>query len=279
MVVADHGQIGGAQEAARIADELKRKGLLPAEFQVIAGERINCLGGSVTAVGLQHRVPEGMTFERTIHEVHMQGGALLLNHPGELGKMDLLRRLNVDGYFIQPPLFELFRTMTILYDPELADKPALYASYTRYAQGVGLPYSAIMAERLSPEAVIAALRRGDAYAASNLYFPLMAVVTLKPIAAFDTALNRYFVGHDWVARNTRRLLHADHVILTTTWDEAIERLISLDNTAKELRRLAHGDSPLLHSPKVTFIAAQYGPFQVQYGRHTDEVWLKGRLTF
>ncbi len=279
VVVADPGHIGGAQEAARIAEKLKCQGLLPESFQVVTGEHVNCLGGTLTAVGIKYRVLEGMTFERTIDEIHAQGGVALLNHPGKLGGMDLLRRLDVDGYFIQPSLFELFRTLNILYDPQLADKPALYGSHTRHAQGVGLPYSAVITQSAEPEAIVAALRRGDAYAASNLYFPLMGLLVLKPIASFEKTLNGYFIAHDWLTTHTRTLLNADHVIITTTWDESVQGLMSLDDTFKEMRAISDGESPLLRAPKITSIAAQYGPLQIQYSRHTDEVWLRGRASF
>ena len=279
VVVADHGHIAGAQEAVRIADELKRRGLLSEDFVVICGQRITCLGGTMTAVGLKSRVPEGMTFNRTIREIHSQGAVAILNHPGELGALDLLRELDVDGYFIEPTLFELFRTMNILYDPELADKSALYGSHTRYAQGVGLPYSAIISPASDAVSAVAALRNGEAYAASNLYFPLMALLTLKPIAAFEKTLNSYFVGHDWLTRKTRGLLGADHIIITTTWDESIRDLMSLDDTFKEMRALSRNQSPLCHAPKISVIAAQYGFIQIEYERFTKDVWLRGRFSF
>jgi hypothetical protein len=279
VVVADHGHIGGAQEAIRIAEDLKRHGLISQDFVVISGQRVTCLGGTMTAVGLKSRVPEGMTFDRTIREIHSQGAVAILNHPGQLGALDLLQELDVDAYFIQPTLFELFRTMNVLYDPELAEKPALYASHTRYAQGVGLPYSAIISSTPDVASAVAALRNGEAYAASNLYFPLMALLTFKPIAAFERTLNSYFVGHDWLTHKTRALLAADCVIITTTWDESIRDLMSLDDTLKEIRQLSRGQSPLCHAPKLSRIAAQYGFIQIEYQRYSKEIWLRGRLSF
>ncbi len=279
LVVADHGHIAGAQEAMRLAEDLKYRGLLSQDFVIIAGQHITCLGGTITAVGLKSRVPEGMTFNRTIQEIHSQGAIAILNHPGELGALDLLRKLDVDGYFIQPSLFELFRTLNILYDPQLAAKTPLYASHTRYAQGVGLPYSSIISSTPDATSAVAALRDGEAYAASNLYFPLMALLTLKPVATFEKTLNSYFVGHDWLTRKTRELLGADHVIITTTWDESICNLMSLDDTYKEVRDFSRKQSPLRHGPKISLIAAQYGLIQIEYRRLTKEVWLRGRFTF
>jgi len=279
VVIADRGHIAGAQEAARTAQQLKSRGLLPRDFQVVTGEHINCLGGGLTAVGMKYRIPEGMTFERTIQEIHAQGGVALLNHPGALGGSDLLRRLEVDGYFIQPSLFELFRTLNLLYDPQLADKPALYGSHTRHAQGVGLPYSAVITQIPTPEAIAAALARGDAYPASNLYFPLMGLLVIKPIAAFEKTLNRCLVAHDWLTTRTRRLLGADHVIITTTWDESVQRLMSLDDTLKEIHAISDGKSPLRHAPRISSVAAQYGLVQIEYSRRTEEVWLRTRLSF
>lgn len=279
VVVADHGHVGGAQEARRLAGGLKARGLLPTDFQVITGEHVQCLGGSITAAGIRYRIPQGMTLERAIDEVHSQGGVAILEHPGELGGTDLVRRLDVDGYLIQPNLFELFRTLSALYDPELADKPALYASRTPYAQGVGLPYSAVPVEDSSAEAVVEALRERQAYAASNLYFPLMGLLALRPVAVYERALNRYFQVHDWLTGVAREALGADHVIMVTTWDESVRNLMSFDDTVREWRGLGDGTSPLTEWPQVSLIAAQYGCVQVEYHRENDEFWLRSRISF
>lgn len=279
VVIADSGHIGGAQEARRIAARLKREGRLPADFAVITGEHIRCLGGSVTAIGISTRVPESMTFERTIKEIHRQGGVVFLNHPGKLGGSDLLHALDVDGYFIQPGIFELFRTLNLLYDPALADKPALYGSHARFSQAVGLPYSAVMAATADESAILEALRNQEAYAAGNLYFPLMGMLAIQPLAVFETTLNGYFQGHEWLTAKAREILNADHVIMTTTWDETIRDIMSLGDTSGDLRHVLQGDSPLEKTPRVTMIAAQYGAVQVEYRRDSGEVWLRSRFSF
>jgi len=281
VVLADHGHIAGAQEAARLAKKLKARGKLPADFQVISGEHITCASGTTfTAVGINDRIPEGMTINRTIKEIHDQGGLAFLNHPGEPGGSALTRRLDIDGYFIQPRLFELFRTMHLLYEPRLADKPSLYASHTRYAQLVGLPYSAVITDDCSQYGIVAALRDGQVYPASNLYFPLMTILLLKPIATYETVLNHYFVVHDWVTDHARKLLGADNVILTTTWDQSIKELMSLDAaTFDEIQRIADGQSDLLDTPKVNLIVAQYGRVHIEYHRDTDTVWMKSVFAF
>lgn len=279
VVVADHGHVGGAQEARRLAAELKTRGELPPDFQVITGEHVQCLGGSLAAAGIRYRIPQGMTLERAIDEIHSQGGVAILEHPGELGGTGLVRRLDVDGYLIQPNLFELYRTLDVLYDMELADKPALYASRTPYAQGVGLPYSAVPVEDPSPEALLEALRGRQAYAASNLYFPLMGLLALRPVAAYERTLNRYFQVHDWVTAAARELLGADHVIMATTWDESVRNLMSFDDTVHEWTGLRDGTSPLTDWPQISFVAAQYGCVQVEYRRANDEFWLRSRISF
>ena len=280
VVVADHGHIGGAQDAARIATHLKAQGHLPQDFTVLQGEHIHCLGGSVTAIGITRRVPEGMTFEQTIREVHNQGGVVILNHPGALGGLDLLRMLDVDGYFLQPNLFELFRTLNLLYNPELAGKPALYGSQTRRAQGVGLPYSSVVTGgSKTPDAIVEAIRTNDAYGASNLYFPLMGVMIIKPVATFEKALNSYFVSHEWLTGHARALLQADHVIMTTTWDDSVRELMSIDSTPGAIRDIFRGTSPLREPPRVSAIAAEYGKIHIEYRRDTDEVWVQSRFSF
>ena len=107
----------------------------------------------------------------------------------------------------------------------------------------------------------------------------MALVTLKPVATFEKTLNKYFLGHDWITRKTRELLGADHVIITTTWDESVCNLMSLSDTYKEVRAFSRKESPLRRSPEISVIAAQYGLIQIEYRRLTKEVWLRGRFSF
>lgn len=281
IVVADRGHIAGAQEAQDILARLKDRGELPPDFEVIAGEHITCAGGAtLTAIGVNSRILEGMTLDRTVEEIHRQGGVAIMNHPGGLGGPPLVRRMDVDGYFIQPRLFELFRTMTLLHDPALADKPPLYGSQARYSRMVGLPYSQIIGGACGGPEVTESIAAGQAYAASNLYFPLMAFVLIKPISHYEQALNGYFVSHEWLTEQVREILEADHVILKTTWDRSIQDLMSLDAPAwEQIEELTEGTSPLLDGPEIVSLAAQWGGIQIEYTWDQDEVWLTSRLQF
>ncbi len=281
IVVADNGHIAGAQKAQAIAQRLQNRGELPPDFHVIVGEHITCAGGvDLTAVGIESRIIEGMTLERTISEIREQGGLVIMHHPGELGGPQLVRRLDVDGYFIQPRLFELFRTLSILHDPALTDKPALYASNARYSHLVGLPYSAVIAQECDREALIDSVKNQQVYAAGNLYFPLMAFLLIDPISKYEKTLNRYFTCHDWLTEHSRKLLHADNLILQTTWDRSIRNLMSLDAPAwDEVNMLHDGSSPFFDGPRIVSIAAQWGDVQVMYVRSNDSVWLTSRLEF
>ncbi|MFO7945787.1 MAG: hypothetical protein R6V19_03095 [Armatimonadota bacterium] len=281
IVVADSGHIAGAQKARAIADTLKDRGELPVDFHVIVGEHITCAGGvNLTAVGIESRIIEGMTLARTIREIREQGGVVIMNHPGELGGPALVRRLDVDGYFIQPRLFELFRTLSILHDPDLADKPALYASNARYSQLVGLPYSAVLGQDSDQDSLLEALKNRQVYAAGNLYLPLMAFILIDPISRYEKTLNRYFKCHDWLTEHSRKLLHADNLILQTSWDRSIINLMSLDAPGwDEVDMLHDGSSPFFDGPRIVSIAAQWGDVQVMYRRSDDSVWMTSRLEF
>jgi len=276
VVVADRNRLDGAQRAQRIAQRLQAQGRLPAEFQVIVGEHIETLSGGVLGLFLHWRVPEQMTMKATVDIIHKQGGLALLVHPGVPGGPRQLRQMPFDGYLIQPGLFEMFRTLNLLYDPSLAHKPALYASNSLYAAGVGLPYSIIETDDTSPESLKKALAAGRAYAASGLYLPWMAMVSLKPLGQAESILNRFFVWHDGLGGILCDVLHADNVTLRTTWDRELQGWMGLDRLPAGIRKISDRTSPLLEWPHVTALAAEYSYFQLHYDRREKKVTLTGR---
>ncbi len=269
LAIADRNRVDSAQEAQRVARRLQRQGKLPPDFQVIPGEHIETLSGSVLGLFIKHRIPDGMTMAKTVDLIHNQGGIALLTHPGVAGGPKLLRALPFDGYLIQPGIFEMYRTMRILYDPALANKTALYASSSPYEQGVGLPYSIIEADSTALPALRDAMRQGNSWAAGGLYLPSMLLVSMPPLAKFEDILNSYYRGHDYTERKLWELLKAGNVQLHTTWDREVRRMMGLGGLPGGIQDIVNGDSPLLDAPKLVDISAEYSWFRVTYNHPTD----------
>ena len=276
VAIADRNRIGGAQRAQRIADRLRAAGKLPADFRVIIGEYIDTTSGGVLGLFLDGWVPEGMTMGKTVEMIHGQGGLAILAHPGVAGGPRVLRQMPFDGYLIQAGLFEMFRTLQILYDPGLAEKPALYASNSPYGAAVGLPYTAIETTDNTTEGLRRALADGRAYAAGGTYLPWMMAATIKPIGQIETMLNRYFVGRDKLEQQLQQFVRADNVILRTSWDRELQGWMGLDRLGSGLRRIGNRSSPLLELPQLERIALEYSYFQLSYSDGDDLFSVKAR---
>ena len=276
VVIADRNRIGGAQRAQRIADRLRGAGKLSADFRVIIGEYIDTTSGGVLALFVDTWIPEGMTMSKTVEMIHDQDALAILAHPGVAGGPRVLRQMPFDGYLIQAGLFEMFRTLQILYDPRLADKPALYASNSPYGATVGLPYTAVETNDNSIEGLQAALAEGRAYAAGGTYLPWMMAPTIKPIGQMETVLNRYFVWHDELEQQLQQLVKADNITLRTSWDRELQGWMGLDRLVAGLRRIDNRSSPLLEWPQLESIALEYSYFQLSYSDKRDLFSLKAR---
>ncbi len=266
VVVADRNRIDGAQRAQRVATRLRTEARLPADFRVIVGEYVDTTSGGIVALFVRTRVPEQMTMKKTLEMIHDQGGLALLAHPVVAGGPRVLRQMPFDGYLIQPGLFEMFRTLQILYDPALADKPALYASNSSYGAGVGLPYTIIDSADTDEESLREALADGCAYAAGGIYLPWMIAVATKPIGHIETTINNYFVAHDDVERRVMELVGADNIIIRTSWDRELQGWMGLDRLAEGFARIGDRTSPLLEWPQLEKLALEYSYFQLMYDR-------------
>ena len=279
VVVADRGRIDGAQETQRLAERLQAEGRLPANFQVLVGETIATSSGTVVGIFLKERIPERMTIGYTVREIHRQGGLAYMAHPGLLGGPRMLRDLPFDGYFIRHGFREMFRTMRLLYDPRLGDKVALYASNSLYASGAGLPYSAMEAESSDPQALYQALATGQAYAASGLYLPWMAAITVRPVGGLLRLVNGLSVWREGAELWLTRLLRSDNVRLYINWDRELQRWMDLWDLPSGVWDVLRGHSPLSGGPEVLEMSADYGPVQVRYDLEQKRLSLEAVLTW
>jgi predicted metal-dependent phosphoesterase TrpH len=69
LAITDHDEIRGALEAHDYAAAHPELGV-----EVVVGEEISTLNGHVIGLWLGERIPPGLTAERTIDEIHAQGG-------------------------------------------------------------------------------------------------------------------------------------------------------------------------------------------------------------
>jgi len=276
VVIADRNRIDGAQRAQRIADRLRAAGKLPVDFRVITGEYIDTTSGGVLGLFLNSWVPAGMTMSKTVEMIHDHDGLAVLAHPGVAGGPRVLRQMPFDGYLIQANIFEMFRTLQMLYDPCLAHKPALYASNSPYGAAVGLPYTAIEASDNTTEGLRRALAEGRVYAAGGTYLPWMMASTMKPIGQIEMILNHYFVGHDKVEEQFQQLVKADNIVLRTSWDRELQGLMELGWLGEGMRRIGDHSSPLLELPRLERIALEYSYFQLSYSNDDDLFSVRAR---
>lgn len=279
VAIASRGQIGDALRAERAAERLKREGRLPADFRVIVGQYVNSRSGAVVGLFLRERLLDGQTLAATVEAIHRQGGLAYLARPGDVGAAAALERLPFDGYLIQTGNFELFRTLLLLNDQRYADKPALYASNTTFAMGVGLPYTNVPLQAGADDPLKAGLQKREGYAAGALYLPWMMVLSAKPVALYQRTLNNYFRLNEEATLHLGRLLRADHVVLRVSWDDEMRNLISISKAVPAIEHVLDGGSPLLDFPRLNYIEAEYGRTGVGYDRTRREWVLSSRWRF
>lgn len=279
VVVADRSRIDGAQLARRCAQRLKSEGRLPEDFLVITGQVAYSHTGAVLAVFIDDPIADNMTMGQTVDVIHRAGGLAYLLHPGDPGGPERLQRFDFDGYLLQPNMFEMFRTLSFMYDSQYVDKPGLAASNAQFASSVGLPHIMVESSVVSAEALRGAMKRGQVSAAGGLYLPWMTLASTPTVARFSRFLNRYFLIHRYAERHVATTLGADSVSLSTTWDQEIRDMMGLAEMPGGIRDLLDGDSPLLEHPRLEHIAVEYSCFQLGYSAETHETYLQATLTW
>ena len=73
LAVTDHDQIDASLEAAEIASEYGLVG--------IPGMEITSAAGHVLGIGIEERVPAGLSFSETLDRIHALGGIAVVPHP------------------------------------------------------------------------------------------------------------------------------------------------------------------------------------------------------
>ena len=279
VAIADKNTTFGWQEAEIEAWRLKRQGRLPRDFEVIPAQTVETGAGPVVVLFVRNRLPDGMAAAEVIREAHAQGGVALLAYPAEPGRRRALKRLDFDGYLFQLRPFDLFRTVRLMGDPDLAGVPGLYASSSTVAEAAGLPYSTILSPTTDPASLAAAMRAGNAYASSPMPLPLIKVVSSGAVASVEKFVGQYFDAEDIALEWLGARLGADFVTVRTTWDDNVRSMMDLLRLPAELRDLTDGSSDLLRRPRVVGADAEWGPVRLRYRRHPTRIFLETAFTW
>ena len=98
IAITDHNTMEGARKAIEALPHLVRDGKIPATFFVIPGEEVSSSDGHIIGLFLKREVPSGMGADRTIDEIHEQGGIAIAAHPKlDDGVGDLANTLPFDA--------------------------------------------------------------------------------------------------------------------------------------------------------------------------------------
>jgi len=75
IAITDHNEVSGAQEAARVVEDMD-------DFKVIVAEEVMTSdAGEVIGLFLTERIPKGVTMREAIDEIKRQGGLVYVPHP------------------------------------------------------------------------------------------------------------------------------------------------------------------------------------------------------
>lgn len=98
IAITDHNTMEGSRKGIEAASRLIREGKIPATFFVIPGEEVSSSDGHIIGLFLKREIASGMGADRTIDEIHAQGGIAIAAHPRmQDGVGDLANTLPFDA--------------------------------------------------------------------------------------------------------------------------------------------------------------------------------------
>ena len=277
IVVTDADHVAGHRQVVETADRLKREGVLPAGFLVIKGQEVTTLGGELIAIFVEDRVPRNMTMRAAIRDIHRQGGFAILADPGSGSGTKLVQTMPVDGYLLRTRPESVYRTLELMGDMTLLDKPLLSASGARSGGMVGIPYSAMEPAGVSAGGFRRALANREVFGATGIQMPILAVMVSRPWVSVERRLARWFSVRDDAERVVEGWIGSDNVEIRTSYDDQVEGLMSVVNAPNIVEDLLDGSSPLTRLPDITRISADYSYVRVEWDRERDTVMVKGAV--
>jgi hypothetical protein len=146
VAFTDHDTIDGALRARRYAEEHAD---VFADMHVIVGEEVSTRDGHVIGLFLQDWIAPGLSAERTVEEIHRQGGLAIAAHPYTnlmkwnhlVGVGDLIRTLPFDAVETRNSNFTEFRANRKA-ARNLGDKAQVGSSDGHFLESVGRCFTA-----------------------------------------------------------------------------------------------------------------------------------------
>ena len=278
IVVADHDTMAGALRVQRLADDLKRQGLIRPDFVVIVGEDVTTREGRILALFINDLILPGMTARQAIEEIHRQGGLAILADPAAAGGTKLATAYPIDGYVARPGLRRFYRTLRLQDEPALASKPLFYTTSTHYSHVIEGVYTIVETPDHTPQGIKRAILDGLSYPHGNAYWPVLGIVSFKPISQIEKTLNYYFEVKEGLEGLLARLIGADNVRLRVSWTEDFNDLMDL-RLIGTTRAIAHGRATLNDGPRLRRLTISYGPVILGYDSRRDLFSLHTAFTF
>ncbi|WP_138797311.1 PHP domain-containing protein [Halostella sp. PRR32] len=159
LAVTDHDEIDASLAAAEKAEEYGLVG--------IPGMEVSSAAGHVLALGVEERVPAGLTYDETLNRIRDLGGIAVVPHPFQESRHGVLAKVSKDA-LARADAIEVYNSRLLT---GRANRQA-----ERFAKGRGLPMTAgsdahisemvgqavtrIGAEERSLDAVLDAVREG-----------------------------------------------------------------------------------------------------------------------
>jgi len=146
LAIMDHGDVRGAEDAIRCAEDLKQRGLIPRDFIVIPGVEICSSAGHIGALFVERQFPAHLSTEKTVEAIHEAGGLAVAVHPGNwagIGRAVFdapFDAIDVEsGAILAPRVAELNRKLCA--DPRLDNVAKIGSSDAHYVRAIGLCYT------------------------------------------------------------------------------------------------------------------------------------------
>ncbi len=165
VAITDHHDVRGAADAARCAEYLKERGLLPRDFLVIPGVEINSEKGHIVGLFMQESLPWNLSVEETVRRIREAGGLAVAPHPfHSTGIQEALFDVQWDAVEVEcGSVFDarlVRQNADLVTDERLGRAAKLGASDAHYINAIGHCYTVLQVDKPTLECVRHAIVEG-----------------------------------------------------------------------------------------------------------------------
>jgi hypothetical protein len=287
VAVTDHNMIACAWRAVTVAEELRARGRLPADFIVIVGEEIGTKQGHVVGLFLKRYISPHMTAAETIEEIHAQGGLAVAAHQGETDSYlfpSLVRNLPFDAVEIgSGALFLPFDFYYLLKAGGTSSHARLFGMDSHYSRLPGwLGYNRATVDEPTAAALKSAIRRGATEPVFNgIYAGYRRLIERPSVSGVYRAGSVYFWLRDWLDGHVARLIGADGFEISTGYEEPLRDLLNLVPAVGVVQDYLDDEGVFGTGPQLS-VTATYGALALGYEKKEDvpaRVFLEYRRAF